>query len=229
MNRAAQIALALDVDTFPKAKYFVNKLYPKVKIFKVGSRVFTGCGPKLIEFINKKGAAVFLDLKFFDIPNTVANAVRQAVRHKVKMLTLHILGGDQMLSAAVKAAKEESRKLKIKRPLLIGVTVLTSEKTDVSEVLRLARAGIDCGLDGVVCSAKEAGLLRKKINKRFVIVTPGIRPKNYKADDQSRVATAQEAIKAGADFIIVGRPILEAKDPILAAKKIMGEIYGRRD
>ena len=215
-----KLILALDVDTFSKAKYFVNLLYPKIRIFKVGSQLFTGCGPKIIEFIHKKGAQVFLDLKFYDIPNTVANAVRQAARLEVKMLTLHISGGEQMLKEAVKAAKSEALRLKVKRPLLVGVTVLTSQLAEPREILKLAKLGLDCGLDGVVCSAQEIKLLRKNIPRKFIIVTPGIRPKSAPADDQKRTATAVEAIKAGSDFLVVGRPILEAKDPLAVAAEL---------
>ncbi len=210
----SEIILALDVDSFSKARHFVNKLYPKIKIFKVGMRLFTAEGPKIIKMIHKKGAEVFLDLKFLDIPNTVAQAVRQAVRHKVKMLTLHISGGEEMLKAAVSAAKDEARKLKIKKPLLIGVTVLTSKKTFPSGVLRLAKIGISSGLDGVVCSAQEAKNLRKSIKRKFVIVTPGIRPKGAEKNDQKRTTTVDEAIRAGSNFLVIGRPILEAKEPL---------------
>ena len=220
--KKADIILALDVDSFARAKYFVNKLYPKIKIFKVGSQLFTACGPKVVEYIRKKGAEVFLDLKFFDIPNTVAHAVRSAVQMKVKMLTLHILGDEEMLRAALSAAKEEARKLKIKRPLLIGVTVLTSKESSSSDVLTLAKIGIDSGLDGVVCSAREASFLRRQIKKKFFIVTPGIRPKGAALRDQKRTTTVEEAIRAGSNFLVVGRPILEAKDPLAAAKKLGG-------
>jgi orotidine-5'-phosphate decarboxylase len=209
------------VDSFAKAKYFVNKLYPKIKIFKVGIQLFTHAGPKIVEYINKKGAQVFLDLKFFDIPHTVANAVRQAVRLKVKMLTLHILGDADMLKQALKAAKEEARRLRAKRPLLIGVTVLTSKETVSSDVLILAKIGIECGLDGVVCSAREAALIRREIKKKFLIVTPGIRPEGTISYDQKRTATVKEAIKAGSDFLVIGRPILEAKDPLKVIKQLL--------
>lgn len=225
----AEIILALDVDDFLKAKRLINNLYPFIKIFKVGSQLFTSCGPKIIEFINKKGAKVFLDLKFFDIPNTVARAVRVAVRHRVKMMTLHILGDEEMIKAAVLAAKEESRRLRIKKPLLIGVTVLTSKEAKSSDVLILAKMGIECGLDGVVCSAQEAAMLRKNIQGKFVIVTPGIRAKGSFKNDQRRTTTIREAISAGSNFLVVGRPILEAVDPRDAAKALSGEIYGRRD
>ena len=213
-----EIILALDVDSLQKAKYFVNKLYPKIKIFKVGVQLFTAFGPKVVEAINKKGAEVFLDLKFFDIPNTVANAVRQAVRLKVKMLTLHILGDEEMLRQAAAAAKDEAKRLRVKRPLLIGATVLTSKEANSSDVLTLAKIGLESGLDGVVCSVREAASLRKNINKRFVIVTPGIRPLGVNRNDQKRTATVAEAVRAGSDFLVIGRPILEAKDPVKVAE-----------
>lgn len=217
----SKIILALDVDNETEARYFVNKLYPKIKIFKVGAQLFTQAGPKIVEFIRKKGAQVFLDLKYFDIPNTVANAVKAAVRLKVSMLTLHILGDEEMLKSAVKAAKEESRRLKLKRPLLIGVTVLTSKEANSSDVLTLARLGIDCALDGVVCSVKEAGFLKKEIKKKFLLVTPGIRPAGIPSNDQKRTATVDEAIKAGSDFLVIGRPILKAKDPLKAFNEML--------
>lgn len=221
MKRSASIILALDVDSLLTAKVFVNKLYPKITIFKVGCQLFTGCGPKIIEFIRKKGAEVFLDLKFFDIPNSVAHAVRLAVGLKVKMLTLHILGDEEMLRAAVKAAKEESRRLRLRRPLLIGVTVLTSKEANSSDVLTLAKMGLECGLDGVVCSAQEAAYLRQQIKRKFVIVTPGIRPKSAVHNDQKRTTTVEEAIKAGSNYLVIGRPILEAKNPLEAAKELV--------
>jgi len=220
MSQAEKIIVALDVDSFEKAKSFIDRLYPAVQAFKIGSQLFTLCGPKIVEYTNEKGASVFLDLKFFDIPNTVANAVRSAVNLNVKMLTLHISGGEPMLKAAVEAAKDEAEKLKIKRPLLIGVTVLTSQETSPDKVLQLARQGLSCGLDGVVCSAQEVSLLREKLGKDFVIVTPGIRSRDDRKADQKRTATADEALRAGSDFLVVGRPILEAKDPKLAVNSL---------
>jgi orotidine-5'-phosphate decarboxylase len=215
-----KIILALDVDTLDEARNFVNKLYPEIKIFKVGPRLFTACGPKVIELIRKKQAEVFLDLKFLDIPNTVAHAVRAAVRLKVKMLTLHISGGQEMIKAAVGAARDEARASGIKRPLLLGVTVLTSQKSSSSKVLKLARLGLTWGLDGIVCSVQEAACLRKKIKSKFLLVTPGIRPKNATGDDQKRTATAQEALACGSDFLVIGRPILKAQDPLKAVKQL---------
>lgn len=221
MKRKPEIILALDVDSFAKAKSFVNKLYPQIKIFKVGSQLFTGYGPKVIEMIRKKGAEIFLDLKYFDIPTTVANAVRQAVRLKIKMLTLHILGDEEMIKAALAAAKDEAKILKVKRPMLIGVTVLTSKEANVNEVLTLAKMGLECGLDGVVCSVREAHFLREKIKRKFVIVTPGIRPSQGSSDDQKRTATYGDAALAGSSFVVIGRPILKAANPRLALKEII--------
>ncbi|MCX5706942.1 MAG: orotidine-5'-phosphate decarboxylase [Candidatus Omnitrophica bacterium] len=171
--------------------------------------------------VRKKGAEVFLDFKFFDIPNTVVQAVRSAVRHKVKMLTLHILGDEEMIRAAVKAAKDEARKLKVKRPLLIGVTVLTSKEAKSSDVLVLAKMGLECGLDGVVCSAQEAEFLRNNLKRKFIMVTPGIRSNLTAKGDQKRTATAASAIAAGSNFLVVGRPILEARDPLKALKNLL--------
>jgi orotidine-5'-phosphate decarboxylase len=218
------LILALDLDSYEEAKKWVNKLYPTVKIFKVGIQLFTSCGPKIIDFINKKGGQVFLDLKFFDIPNTVANAVKEAVRLNVKMITLHISGGQEMLRSAVKAASQEAAAIKKKRPLIIGVTVLTSKDTKLSGVLALAKIGIESGLDGVVCSAREAAFLRENIKRVFLIVTPGIRPEGVSANDQKRVATASQARKAGSNYIVVGRPILKAENPLDMAKRLLKEL-----
>lgn len=222
MTREPSIILALDVENLAKAKHFVDKLYPAVKIYKIGVQPFVGFGPEAIKFIRKKGGEVFLDLKFFDIPHAVAQAVRQAVRLRVKMITLHILGDEEMLKTAIKACNEEAKKLKIKPPLLIGVTILTSKEANSSDVLTLARIGLECGLDGVVCSAREAKFLRARLKRKFLIVTPGIRPHSLLTkDDQKRTVTAREAIRAGSDFLVVGRPILEARDPLSVVKELL--------
>ena len=222
----AQIILALDVDTLKEAKDFMDKLYPKIKIFKVGSHLFTAYGPQIIELLHKKGAEVFLDLKYLDIPNTVSGAVAAAVRLKVKMLTLHISGGQEMLKAAIESATRQAKALKMPRPLLIGVTVLTSQMTGAGEVLALAKQGLASGLDGVVCSAQEAIVLRRQIKKDFLIVTPGIRPDHAVKDDQQRIATVSQAIKAGSDFLVIGRPILKADNPIAKTEELLGELNG---
>ena len=205
----------------PRPKSLSTRFAPRLKFLKSGSQLFTACGPKIVEYINKKKAEVFLDLKFHDIPNTVANAVRSATRLNVKMLTLHISGGADMLKAAVRSAVEEAARFKIQRPLLIGVTVLTSQEASPEDVFRLANMGLNCGIDGVVCSAREAAFLRENIKKDFVIVTPGIRPNKAAADDQKRTATAQEASDAGSDFLVVGRPIVEALDPLKAVRDLL--------
>ena len=222
-----KLIVALDVKTDWQAKQFVHRLFPAVKTFKIGPVLFTAYGPDVIELVRKQGAEVFLDLKFHDIPNTVANAVSQATRLKVRMLTLHTSGGEEMLTRASQAAREESAELKIKKPLLLGITVLTSDKTGANikrTVLERARLAKTSGLDGIVCSVHEAAAVRKACGKDFVIVTPGIRPKGAEAGDQKRVATARDAIAAGADYIVVGRPILEADNPREAAKNIIREM-----
>jgi orotidine-5'-phosphate decarboxylase len=224
MKQITQLILALDVATIEEAERFVELLYPKIKIFKVGAQLFTAYGPEVIRGIQKKGAEVFLDLKYFDIPHATANAVRAAVRHKVKMLTLHILGDEEMLKSAVNSAQAEAKDTNSQRPLLIGVTVLTSKETTCEDVITLARIGLDCGLDGVVCSVRELPILKKELKKDFLYVTPGIRPSGVSAGDQKRTATVQEAVKAGSNFLVIGRPILEAKDPLKAAEEILCEI-----
>lgn len=223
---SAQLILALDVDTLEEAGAFVNKLYPKIKIFKVGSHLFTAYGPKIIELLHKKGAEVFLDLKYFDIPNTVAGAVAAAVKLKVKILTLHISGGQEMLKAAVASATRQAKAIKTSRPLLIGVTVLTSQIAKPEKVLALAKQGLEAGLDGVVCSVQEALILRKKIKMNFIMVTPGIRPDNLAKDDQKRTASVKQAVKAGSNFLVIGRPILKADNPIAKTDELLGELNG---
>ena len=227
-----KLIVALDVDTFKDAEHFVKILSSKVKIFKVGSQLFTACGKEAVDMIGDKGARVFLDLKFHDIPNTVKAATAAAtnlsfpaVRMELPifMITVHTIGGKQMLEAAVKGAEDKAAELKIKRPFIVGVTILTSDSAGANTTeMVLERAGWakDAGLDGIVCSVFEAAAVRKACGKDFIIVTPGIRPKGTDAGDQKRVATAAEALKAGANFIVVGRPILEAADPLLAVKKL---------
>lgn len=235
-----KLIVALDVDTLEDAKRFVDVLYPTVKLFKVGSQLFTACGAAAVIMVGKKGAKVFLDLKFHDIPNTVLASMRSSTALGMEpvpsdgdlemfesgyvfMITVHTQGGPEMLKAAVKGAEETSKELNIKKPYVVGVTVLTSdEQGDAAKVvLERAKLAQEAGLDGVVCSAHEAAAVREEFGKDFIIVTPGIRPKGAKADDQNRVATAKEAFAAGANYIVVGRPILEAKDPLKAASELI--------
>ncbi len=211
------LILALDVEGLKQAKQFVDLLYPEVKIFKVGSQLFTAAGPEIVKVIQDKGAEVFLDLKYHDIPNTVKNAVSAAASLKVKMLTVHISGGKEMLISAASV---------INRPKIIGVTILTSKDEDNAKdkVLELSKLAKESGLDGVVCSVREASLVKKECGKDFIVVTPGIRPQGAAKDDQARVATAKDAIKAGADYIVVGRPIIESKNPKETVLQIIKEI-----
>ncbi|KPK97743.1 MAG: hypothetical protein AMJ95_07540 [Omnitrophica WOR_2 bacterium SM23_72] len=222
-----KLIVALDVDKLEIAKDLIEDLYPTVKLFKVGSQLFTACGPEAIRMVGEKGGEVFLDLKFHDIPHTVYKAVASGLGPHVFMMTLHTLGGLEMLREGIRGAEDETAKQQIKKPILVGVTVLTSEAVTPEEVLKRALLAKQAGLDGVVCAVSEARLIREKFGREFIIVTPGIRPKGTRTDDQKRVATAQEAIDAGADFIVVGRPILEAKeegkDPLKALQEILGE------
>ena len=241
-----KLIVALDVATPEEAERFVNILYPTVKYFKVGSSLFPAWGTDVIRMVGKKGGRVFLDLKFYDIPNTVYGAAAsgtssciaaysipsgldeektegQVTKHlcpPVFMMTLHTLGGLEMLKAGVRGAENEATKHGIKKPILVGVTVLTSEPAAPEEVLERAHLAKTAGLDGVVCAVSEASRIRKEFGREFIIVTPGIRRKGAKTDDQKRVDTAEEAIAAGADYLVVGRPILEAKDPLKAVNEL---------
>lgn len=225
--RTTQLILALDVDDYQQAIRWVKLLYPQVKIFKVGLQLYTACGPKIIQDIRKAGAEVFLDLKFNDIPNTMAAAAREAVKHKAALLTVHTLSGPTALKAVAGAVKGSKTKV-------LGVTILTSlcqhflkdlgiKRKLSAEVLYLAKMAKSSGLDGIVCSVHEAGVIRKALGRNFLIVTPGIRP-NVSCDDQKRPATAKEAIRAGSNFLVVGRPILNAKDPVVAVESILRDI-----
>ncbi|MDP2937986.1 MAG: orotidine-5'-phosphate decarboxylase [Candidatus Omnitrophota bacterium] len=225
MKRKTELIVALDVDNYKQAMRWVNLFYPRVRIFKVGLQLFTAYGPQIIQDIRKIGARVFLDLKFNDIPNTMVNATKELLKYKVAMFTVHTLSGPTALEEVACACKGTKTKV-------LGVTILTSicphflkdlriQRTINQEVLYLAKMAKRCGLDGVVCSAQEAKILRKQLGRNFIIVTPGIRLHRVRRDDQQRTATPQEAIKAGANFIVIGRPILEAKDPLEAVKNLL--------
>jgi len=215
-----KLIVALDVDSFEKAKKLVDKLAPYVTIFKVGSQLFVNSGPGIIKYIKKKRKKVFLDLKFFDIPNTVEKAVAEGARHGVSMLTLHATGGFEMLKKASLALRGRSV-----RPLLLGVTVLTSmKKTGPGEVVRLARMAKKAGLDGCVCSAKETKQVKKACGRHFIAVNPGVRPRGTRKNDQKRVTTPEEAIKRGADYIVIGRPVTKAKDPVKTVKNLVNRV-----
>lgn len=227
---SAKLIVALDTDELKAAEELVDKLIPKVKIFKVGSQLFTAAGPGVLEMIRQKGAEVFLDLKFHDIPNTVARAVEAACRYNPLLLTVHTLGASRMLTAAVEGRNKAGSKTKI-----LGVTILTSmdkgqlEEIGLSasvneEVLCLANMAKGVGLDGVVASPQEVGILRQATGEDFIIATPGVRPAGPLQDDQRRTMQAKEAVLAGANYLVVGRPITQNADPLAAAEKMIEEI-----
>ncbi len=227
-----KLIVALDIDTLEKAEALVDKLYPAVRIFKIGSELFSSAGPEAARMIKRKGAEVFLDLKYHDIPNTVARAVKVAARLKPLMINIHASGGPDMIKAASGSIKSLPKN---QRPLLLAVTVLTSiDKTilnklgisrpPIKQVTFLAKTAKASGADGVVCSPKEIRAVRKTCGENFVIVTPGVRPAGAGSFDQKRIATPAWAIKKGANFIVVGRPIIKAKDPKKAAEEIIKQI-----
>jgi len=227
-----RVIVALDVPSSDEALAIAARLDPARCRLKVGKELFTSAGPALIERLMTPGFEIFLDLKFHDIPNTVASACRAAARLGVWMLNVHALGGRSMLQAAREAVESVPR-----RPLLIGVTVLTSmSESDLHEVgipatpmetvARLARLAQDCGLDGVVCSAQESAMLRKIMRADFKLVTPGIRPAGASSDDQQRITTPAQAVAGGSDYLVIGRPIARAPDPLAALDAINAEIAG---
>ena len=231
-----KLIVALDVETLAEAKSLVELLSPAVDIFKVGSQLFTACGPEAVRFIQEKGKEVFLDLKYHDIPNTVSNAVQAAVKslavggkdkRSVLMYTMHIVGGEEMLKKSVDAARKSAQENGLRVPLSLGITVLTSEQSsEGTKQVVLARALLakKAGLDGVVASVEEVPMLRKELGKDFIIVTPGIRLEATDVGDQKRVATPSLAVKSGSNFLVVGRPIVKAENPLKAAKEILKEI-----
>jgi len=233
-----RLIVALDVDSLEEARELIDTLSPLVDIFKVGSQLFTACGPAAVRFIVARGKKVFLDLKYHDIPNTVANAVSCAVslasiarenQQGIFMYTLHTAGGLAMLKQSVEAGIKRAQELKVAKPLVLGITVLTSEeKIDNMHTVVLQRASLakQAGLDGVVASVQEARFIRQQFGSDFIIVTPGIRPKGEAAGDQQRVATPADAVLGGSNYLVVGRPIIKAKDPLSATKNILEEITG---
>jgi orotidine-5'-phosphate decarboxylase len=223
---AEKIIVALDVPTQEQALTLMGLLSGEVGAFKIGLQRYTADGPALVRAASPCGP-VFLDLKLHDIPNTVARAVESACGLGVRMLTIHLSGGSEMVRAAVEARKTDM--------LLLGVTVLTSsndatlQETGVSsttadQVLRLARLGVANGIDGLVASPQEARMLRREFGDKIKIVTPGIRPAGSEAADQKRIATPREAVEAGADYLVIGRPIAGAADPKAAARSILAEL-----
>lgn len=225
-----RLIVALDVSSAGEAQKIVRSLGKAVETYKVGMQLFTAEGPAVVRDLISSGRRVFLDLKYHDIPNTVAAAVREAAQLGVSMLTVHASGGSKMLKAAASAARECDSKLSV-----LAVTVLTSmDEDDLQEsgvqagiqeqAVRLASIALGAGCAGVVSSAREAKCLREKFGSQFLLVTPGVRPAGAEHGDQARVVTPAEAIAAGATHIVVGRPITAAKDPAMAAENILKEI-----
>ncbi len=225
-----RIIVALDYPDAASALKLAARLDPKLSRLKIGNELYTAAGPALVEKLRQSGFAIFLDLKYHDIPNTVTAACDAAAELGVWMVNVHALGGRAMMAAAREALARRKA-----APKLVAVTLLTSiGAADMEEiglagvpqeaVVRLARLAQACGLDGVVCSAQEAGTLRRQCGKPFCLVTPGIRPAGAARDDQQRVATPRQAIANGADYLVIGRPITRAADPLAAVRKISEEI-----
>ena len=229
-----RLIVALDVPSATQARQIVQSIGDGATTYKVGKQLFTAKGPQLVRELVASGRKVFLDLKFHDIPNTVAAAVRSAAELGVTMLTVHASGGSKMLKAAVEAAAQSAAK-----PMVLAVTVLTSfsdadlqeigvSGTVLTQVLRLGALARKAGCGGLVASAHEARELRRELGEGFAIVTPGVRPAGSAAGDQARVVTPREAIAAGATHLVVGRPILEAANPAKAAADILADIQEAR-
>ena len=231
-----RLIVALDVDSLAQAERLAERLDGLVRRFKIGSQRFTAGGPAAVEAIQKRGAEVFLDLKFHDIPNTVAGAAREAARLGVFMFNVHASGGLAMMKAAADGAAAAAVELSVRRPLAIAVTVLTSldraalhrelgvTSSVEGHVLHLAELAREAGLDGTVASPNEIAAIRRSLGAAWVIVTPGVRPAGSAAGDQSRVATPSAAAQAGAHYLVVGRPITGAPDPAAAAAAILEEM-----
>ncbi len=231
-----RLIVALDVDTLTAAENLVDRLGGLVPRFKIGSQLFTAAGPAAVEAVQKRGGLVFLDLKYHDIPNTVAGAAREAARMGVFMFNVHATGGVAMMRAAAEAATAAAKEFGGRRPLVTAVTVLTSLDRQAlgrelgvassveGHVLHLCQLACRAGLDGCVASANEIHAIRNNLGPGWVIVTPGVRAAGSDANDQSRIATAHVAARAGADYLVVGRPITAAADPGKAAQAILAEI-----
>jgi orotidine-5'-phosphate decarboxylase len=230
------IVVALDVDTADQAMALVGQLRGTAGMFKVGKQLFTAVGPDVVRKIIAMGERVFLDLKFHDIPNTVAKAGIEAARLGVSIFNVHALGGSKMMKETIKAVTEIAERERIVRPKILGVTILTShtqeslnevgiERKLEDEVVRLARLCEQSGIDGVVASPQEIVPIRNAVkNPDFIILTPGVRPAGAALNDQSRVMTPAEAIRAGANLLVIGRPITAADDPVAAGRKTLEEI-----
>jgi orotidine-5'-phosphate decarboxylase len=230
-----RLIVALDVDDLEQAAQLVRLLAGEVGMFKIGKQLFTHAGPQAVRQIQELGGEIFLDLKFHDIPNTVAKAAIEATRLGVKMFNVHASGSLEMMRLTAKEVRRVCRQQKLRKPIMLAVTVLTSlnqddlqrvgvERKVADQVVRLALLTKEAGMDGVVASPHEVADIREACGRRFVIVTPGIRPSDGNRNDQQRVMTPQNAVRGGVDYIVVGRPIIEAKDPVAAARAIVADM-----
>ena len=230
-----RLIFALDVDDFATAERWVEQLHEKVGVFKIGKQLFTRCGPDVVKMVKQHGGDVFLDLKYHDIPNTVAKAAVEACKLGVKIFNVHALGGPEMMKKTVAEVDAYCAAAGIERPQLLAVTILTSSTEETLRavgidypvpemVQRLAKLAKSAGFDGVVASPQEITLIREACGDDFAIVTPGVRPTFASLDDQKRVTTPGAAISAGATALVIGRPISAAAEPLVAAEKILAEI-----
>lgn len=230
-----RLIVALDVARESDALSIVDELEGLANTYKVGLQLFTSAGPQFVRRLTDAGSRIFLDLKFHDIPNTVAKAGIEAARLGVWMFNLHASGGNEMVTQVVYEVGDVCEKESLQKPLIVAVTVLTSSAGDAlaetgivepveDHVLRLARMTRRAGLDGVVASAHEAQAIHREVGAQFAVVSPGIRPNSGTNDDQKRVMTPEEAIRAGSDYLVVGRPITGSKDRRVAAEKVLDEI-----
>ncbi|HEX8142549.1 MAG TPA: orotidine-5'-phosphate decarboxylase [Pyrinomonadaceae bacterium] len=236
MSIRERLIVALDLETAREAREMFARLRASAVMFKIGSQLFTAAGPAIVREMVEEGARIFLDLKFHDIPNTVARAGIEAARLGVSIFNVHALGGREMMQRTREAVAEASEREGLKPPSIIAVTALTSaddaalEEVGIPEgaaalVTRLARLAWECGLDGVVASPVEVTLVRDAIHTDgFLIVTPGVRPAGFAADDQKRFTTPAQAMRAGADYLVVGRAILRAPDPLSEVERIVEEM-----
>ncbi len=226
-----KIIIALDVNNLKEMERLVKLLSPYIRVFKIGMELFYSCGQKAIDIVKKYDRDIFLDLNLCDIPNTVYNASKAITKMGVYIFNVHSLGGREMMQKAVEGSREASEKLGVTQPIILGVTILTSidevQLKDVGinnsldkEVLDLAKLAESSGLSGVVASPLEIEKIRKNTSKDFLIVTPGVRPEGAGEDDQKRVATPAQAIKKGADYIVIGRPVTKAKDPVRVVESL---------
>jgi orotidine-5'-phosphate decarboxylase len=233
-----RIIFALDVGEFSDVERWASLLGDKVGMFKIGKQLYTACGPAAVRMIQKHGGEVFLDLKYHDIPNTVAMASLEAARMGVRLFNLHALGGYEMMATTMEAVRREFPGPD--RPRVLAVTILTSSTAETLKgvgitepvpemVVRLASLAKEAGIDGVVASPLEVPLIRAACGSEFLIVTPGVRPADASADDQKRVMTPGEAVRQGADYLVIGRPISGDTDPVAAVERIIDDIVSQQE